>query len=407
MKIGVLESYLGLRFFSSLFFWIIVTVELVYQATVVGLSPFQLVLVGTFLEAATFIFEIPTGIVADAYSRKLSVTVGVVLVGLGFVFEGLIPTFGAVLVAQLIWGFGYTFISGAREAWIADEIGDAHAATAFIKGEQAGKIGTFVGIAASMVLANIDIRIPLIAGGLFYALQAIYITILMPERNFTPVAAGKRETFRSMKKVFLDGIGLIRHNRALSIIFATSIIFGMFSEGWDRLWTPFMIGNFVFPLGGSIKPVVWFGIITMVESLLVIVVTEIVRKRTDFSSHRSVVKSLLVSNALLMVGAVGFGFAAGFPIAVAMYWFAAVFRWLKVPLYNAWINQNAVSKAKATIFSFCSQADAIGQVAGGPILGLIAGYISLRAGIVVAGLVLLPALFFYAYALKDRRPAPV
>ncbi len=67
-KDGILNSYIGLRFFSSLFFWVIITVEIVYQATVVGLNPLQLVLVGTFLEIVTFIFEVPTGIVADLYS---------------------------------------------------------------------------------------------------------------------------------------------------------------------------------------------------------------------------------------------------------------------------------------------------------------------------------------------------
>jgi DHA3 family tetracycline resistance protein-like MFS transporter len=72
---------------------------MVYQATVVGLSPLQLVLVGTALEATVFVFEVPTGVVADVRSRRLSIVIGYVLVGAGFVLEGAIPAFATVLVA--------------------------------------------------------------------------------------------------------------------------------------------------------------------------------------------------------------------------------------------------------------------------------------------------------------------
>ena len=54
------------------------------MATVVGLSPLQMVLVGTILEISAFVFEIPTGIVADLYSRRVSVIIGFALVGIGF-----------------------------------------------------------------------------------------------------------------------------------------------------------------------------------------------------------------------------------------------------------------------------------------------------------------------------------
>ncbi len=69
---------------TALFSTLVFTLNLVYQATVVGLSPFQLVLVGTVLEATCFLFEVPTGIVADLYSRRLSIIIGFVLIGTGF-----------------------------------------------------------------------------------------------------------------------------------------------------------------------------------------------------------------------------------------------------------------------------------------------------------------------------------
>lgn len=402
-KIGALKAYIILRFFSSLFFWVIVTVNLVYQATVVGLNPFQLVLVGTLLEFVSFVFEVPTGIVADLYSRKLSVIIGVVLVGIGFMIEGLNPTFAAVLIAQVVWGIGYTFISGAREAWIADEVGEKDAGIAFMKGQQAGQIGIFVGIAISIFLANIDIRIPIVVGGFLYSAQVLFIVLFMPENNFTPTPAPKRETFRSMRNIFVRGIKLVRCNNVLLIIIATSVLFGAFSEGFDRLWTPYMIKDFTFPSIGNLKPVVWFGIISMIAAFLTIIASEVFKRKTNLLNHHSTVNSLLLTNALLIFGVIGFGISQSFTIAMLLYWLASVFREVRGPLYSAWANQNIASNVRATVLSMCSQADAIGQVVGGPILGIIASFIAIRTSIIVAGFILVPTLFFYIYSIKNHK----
>ncbi|MEM7800081.1 MAG: hypothetical protein AAF633_12890 [Chloroflexota bacterium] len=88
----------------------------------VGLTPVQLVIAGTILEATVFLAEVPTGIVADMLSRRLSVIIGYFIIGLGFLLEGLFPIVWVVLLAQAVWGFGYTFISGAQEVWIVDEL---------------------------------------------------------------------------------------------------------------------------------------------------------------------------------------------------------------------------------------------------------------------------------------------
>lgn len=400
-----LKTYVGLRLFSSLFFAVIVTVNLVYQATVVGLNPLQLVLVGTLLEVISFLFEVPTGIVADLYSRKLSVIIGVFLIGIGFIIEGSIPTFSAVLLAQVVWGIGFTFVSGAREAWIADEVGEVNAGKAFMKGQQASQLGTFVGIAISMALANIDIRVPIILGGILYSTQALYLAFFMPENNFSPTPMKERETFISMKRTLFDGLRLIRESKVLLFVILTGMIFGMFSEGFDRLWTPYMLNSFVFPTIWDLKPVVWFGIISMVATLLATVVTEILNRKTDTYDHKSTVKALFVVNLLLTLGVVVFGFAGGFVAAIAAYWFASTFREARGPIYDAWTNQNLKPKVRATVFSMCSQANAVGQIVGGPILGIVASIFAIRTSIVAAGLVLIPTLFLYSYSFRKHKLA--
>ena len=125
--------YITLSFLGSFTFSLIFTVNQLYFVTSVGMSPLELVLMGTILEASIFLFEIPTGIVADVKSRRVSVIIGYVLMGIGFILEGLVPVVIVVGLVQLVWGLGYTFTSGATEAWIADEIGDEKAGDAFLR----------------------------------------------------------------------------------------------------------------------------------------------------------------------------------------------------------------------------------------------------------------------------------
>ncbi len=79
---------------------------MVYFVTVAHLNPLQLVLVGTSMELSIFVFEIPTGVVADTISRRLSVIIGVFIIGVGTFLMGFIPQFLPILVAQIDLGFG-------------------------------------------------------------------------------------------------------------------------------------------------------------------------------------------------------------------------------------------------------------------------------------------------------------
>ena len=108
------------------------TVMMVFQVTEVGLNPLQLVLLGTTLEITALLFEVPTGVVADVYSRRLSVIIGVFIIGAGMAMQAL-PTFGLLLLTQVVWGIGFTFTSGATDAWLVDEIGDGNAGEIFLR----------------------------------------------------------------------------------------------------------------------------------------------------------------------------------------------------------------------------------------------------------------------------------
>ena len=85
----ILQWLLHLRFSLTVAF----TTSAIYRFNMAELNPLQLVLLGTALEGSVFLFEIPTGVVADVYSRRLSVIIGYTLVGFGMLFEGAFQIF--------------------------------------------------------------------------------------------------------------------------------------------------------------------------------------------------------------------------------------------------------------------------------------------------------------------------
>src|SRR5262245_47524417 len=78
--------------------------NLVYQVDVAKLSTLQLVLVGALLESTIFLCEVPTGVVADTISRRLSVVIGFFLFGIGWIIVGSSAHFETIMVAQLVIG---------------------------------------------------------------------------------------------------------------------------------------------------------------------------------------------------------------------------------------------------------------------------------------------------------------
>ena len=128
----------------------------VYYVTIVGMNPLQLVLVGTVLEATILLFELPTGVVADTYSRRLSVVLGMFILGVAWLIEGSIALFATILLAEAVRGVGWTFLSGALQAWLADEVGDELVGPTLIRASQVARVAALVGIALGAVIGSVQ-----------------------------------------------------------------------------------------------------------------------------------------------------------------------------------------------------------------------------------------------------------
>ena len=401
--------YLLLVAVFSLFFSMYATYTAVYRFVVVGLNPFELLLVGTALEASTFLFEIPTGVVADVRSRRTSVIIGLILIGIGFAFEGVYALFATVLVAQVVWGIGYTFISGAREAWIADELDDEErVGRLYLRSAQLGQAASIAGMLISVGLASIRISVPIVVSGIGVVILGLLMLLIMPERNFHPTRHPERLPFAEMKRTFQHGLAVVRGRPVLMTILAIGLFYGMSSEAFDRLWEAHFLANLGFPSVGHLTPIVWFGIINAGAMAISLAVTEVALRRVDTRSHIRVTRVLLLTNVVLAISVAGFGIAGGFTLGLATYWAAYSMRVANRPLYTAWMNQSLQPRIRATVFSMSSQLDALGQIIGGPLIGLIGTAVSLGAAMLASGATLIPALVLYARtSLRgEREPEP-
>ena len=399
--------YLITSFVSGLALATAFTTNLVYQVEIVGLDALQLVLVGTVLEATVFLFEVPTGIVADMLSRRLSVIIGFALIGAGLALEGLVPLFVTVLVGQVIWGLGHTFTSGAHTAWLADELGENDLAAALIRGSQSHQAGNLVGIALSVLLAGIARNLPLVVAGSSLIALASFLVLTTPERGFQPRPTTPRRVVPSMWINALDGIRTIRRQSILILVLAVTFLYAIASEVLDRLTTPFLLETITLPSLGPLDSVAWFGLVAFISMALSVVVLEVVRRKLDPTDDRAIATTLLVVNIIFIASVAAFAAATNLAFALAMLWLRNPMRSANDPILNAWQNRFIPSRVRATVLSISGQFDAIGQIVGGPILGAIALGFSLRVSFFAAALVMAPVLVIYAWLRRRTALAAV
>jgi MFS transporter, DHA3 family, tetracycline resistance protein len=390
-KLDAYKIYLGLQFFTGLFFSMIFVVTSLYEATVAGLSGTQLVLVGTAVELTILIFEVPTGIVADAYSRRVSIIIGYFLMGLGFLVEGTFPVFGMILLTQLLWGIGYTFTSGATQAWLSDEIGEENANRAFLRGNQYDLAGALIGMLLAIPLGNVAVNVPILAGGAAVASMGLFLLVFMPENGFKPVRLEDRNSFQHMGDIFKKGINVVRLRPVLLSVLGIGFIYGLYSEGWDRLWVKYLVDNFTLPSLFGMNEVAFFGLLRAGGMLLSILATRQVEKRLDANHAPSIARAMLWITVLLSGAILAFAFSPALAISILAVTAVSVLRNIMGPLYSAWVNQRLDSESRATVLSMSSQVDAIGQVLSGPVAAVIS-LASVRAAISMASLLLLPAV---------------
>jgi DHA3 family tetracycline resistance protein-like MFS transporter len=390
--------YRGAESFAMAIGW---TLAPVYFVQEVGMDPLQLVLAGTVMEIAYFVFEVPTGVVADSYSRRASVVVAQLIMGVSFVATGLLASVPLILAAAALMGFGWTFKSGAIDAWLADEVGAKRLGREFQRGAQVARVFGLLGIAAAVGLALVDLRLPIVAGGLILLALGAILAFVMPESAFEPAAPAELSALRGMTHTAKRGGTLIRARPILLLVLGITFFGGMWSESVDRLWEAQFLVNIGVPEFAGFNSIIWFGILNAGAVVLAIAVAQPFSRRFGNASWRGMPWSLFWLDSVMVATTTGFALAGSFAVAVLAYWGICVARSLAAPVYSTWLNANIEdSSVRATVISMTNLGDSAGEWGGGPALGLVGNAFGIRAALAAGAAALTPALLLYGLALR-------
>ena len=344
----------------------------------------------------------PTGVVADVYSRRLSIVIGTAVMGVAFLLVAATQLAAVILVAYAVWGLGYTFTSGALDAWLADEVGTDRLARVYLRGAQVGRVAGLVGIGGSVALALVDLRLAIAFAGVCTMLEAAFYLVAMPETGFRPLPREERGSFAQMAHTGRAGARLVRARPVLLAILGIAAFSGMWSEGFDRLWEAHFL-EIGLPAIGALDPVVWFGIFAAGTTVLTIVVAQPLERRIEAAGQQTMVRVLFWTDAALLLTAVAFGLAGSFWPAVVAYGATRLLRNVAAPIFGTWLNRSVEdSSVRATVLSITNQADAVGQWTGGPAIGAVGNVFSIRAALTAGGLCMLPALALYRRATRHE-----
>jgi len=380
----------------------LIVVAPIYRIEMARFGPLELVLAGTVLEVGYFISEIPTGVIADAYSRRLSCILGAFTMGAAWLLEGAVPNLWSIMAAQVVLGVGWTFFSGAAVAWIAGELGDERGASAVVRGQQGHLAAMVVGGFVGAALGTIRLNVPILMAGTSHVALGLFLIAAMRETRFR--SPSEETHAEAMRSVLTTGFRTVRRSSVLLTILGAVFLAGMASEGLDRLWEAHLWTNLHLPALGSLSRLYWFAIIGGVATALSVPALSFARRFVEHESNRTLAVTTLTTTAVIAAGSAVFGLAKVLPIAMVSYWAVRVGRNVADPAYTVWALRNSEPSVRATVLSIAEQSHSIGEIVSGPPLGLIGRLVSIPAALVASGIMQACALPLLA-RVAGRAPA--
>jgi DHA3 family tetracycline resistance protein-like MFS transporter len=397
--------YYGLTFGLRMPTWVVMGVYLVRE---LHLSPLQLVLMGTAMEAAVFVFEVPTGVVADTYSRRLSLIIGYVSMGVAWATVGLVSAPWLIIALWGFWGLAYTFTSGAEQAWITDEVGVDRVRAIFLRGARFGQAGAVVGLALQVAVGTVSLRAGVILGGAITTACGLACIALMPEHGFRRRPRSERgSALAEMRSTAVAGARYAWAAPVILLLVGVDFFTGMSSEAFDRLKEAHFLRDVGLPAVGDLSPVLWFGILWLAGMVLGFAGTTWLIRRVGRGGRKVVTSSLLVLTVLQLAAMLVFALTGDTWLAIAALLGVFFSRNLASPLYTIWLNEQITdSSVRATVLSISGQADAIGQAGGGPVLGWMGNAWGIRTALAAGAVAIAPALGLYGRAIAHEGREP-
>ena len=386
--------------------WAFYLAAIVWWTIDLGYGPLQLVLLGTTLEITMLVSEVPTGVVADRFSRKWSTVISFAIMAAAMFLHVATTEYWVLLISQAMFGLGWTFRSGADVAWLTDEMvslgatnsddgssgatnsGDGNSddgnvsdpdedlSPILLRRHRLGMVAGLAALLPTTLLAGGHLRltIAICAGAL--ALTTVWLAVAMTDH----FRAGfdEDEHPQSMREILTEGVATTRRVPTLRILVGVMVLMGIGAEALDRLGFKQFLDEGDF----GDDSIFWTGLLFMILGGLGVAVVWI----TEQALERGV-KLVMVAVILLAVSAGGAVIAAiapaiGIAIGLAL---QDPCREALDPVSVAWTNREAPPAARATVHSLVNQAHGLGEVAGGVTLGAVAELTGIRWVIFIAG----------------------
>ena len=352
-------------------------------------SPLQLVMLGTAKEVAVLTMEIPTGIVADFYSRKWSVVIAFFVAGLAIVASGTFDSFGLLLAASALWGVGLTFRSGAEIAWFTSEIGSTKIVEHIVMKRSSVEMAAIVtGVIGATLLSVLTSNgTALAAFGIVLMIAGGVLAAAMPETAFQRIVGSKRLALGSIVN---DGLRAARRVPPLRTLIVATVLAGFASEAIDRLY----VRRFD-DIGLTDRfdnEVILLAIVVIGQALIALVALRWARRTIAVRSHPEVLaRTLAALLATTAIGAAMLALVDALAVAALGLVAAGAMRASTEPVKAAWANEYAPPASRATVQSFVGQAQSLGEIGGGVALGIVATVIGVPAALTVSATTYLAA----------------
>jgi MFS family permease len=370
-----------------------------------GLSNTEVFAANACFTAGMVIFEVPTGVVADTRGRRTSYLLGTLTLAIATVLYLLLWRIGAPFwawaLASALLGLGFTFFSGAVEAWLVDALtftgylregGTLESVLA--RGEIVEGLAMLGGSVAGGVIAQAtNLGVPYILRTIVLAVTFFVAFALMRDIGFTP-AHGKRP-LNEMKNVLHQSLEHGLGSRPVRWVMLAGFFTGGVSIYAFYAMQPYLLQLYGNPAAYSVAGLA-AAIVAGAQiagGLLVPHIGRIFRRRTSV---------LLAGTALSTIALATLGLFSHFWVAVALLvlWglmFAAI-----TPVRQAYLNGLIESRERATVLSFDSLLGSSGAVVIQPVLGKVADAWSYPASYVCSGIIQALAIPFILLARRER-----
>jgi DHA3 family tetracycline resistance protein-like MFS transporter len=361
---------------------------------------FQIALLAAVFEASILILEIPTGLVADMFGRRISVILSAavsVLSGAIFIF---FPLLSGFIIAEIVAGLGETLRSGALEAWLVDSLKhegrEDQQKRAFAQGTRFKTAGNLCGLILGGYLASLDMKLVWVPFSVIFLGLCLFLILRMKE-HYRPEKANRSAASVSMTETIRQSLRVVR-SQTLILGLLLLAIFSEFSfETISQYWQVHFGENLLIPTA-------YFGWILAAASVLTIL---LVGKAARLSERlRRDMTFLVVLEAVLLASLLLISLTVSPVLAVVFFILLQASVNFKEPILLDVFNRHIPSEQRATLLSFKSLVGSGGEVLAGLCIGVVAQKFGLRVTFGLGSAVLLLGLIAFLLIVTSgfRKP---